>query len=110
MSFCDTERNLLQETLDVLMENNKKPSDVDWVGTSDGKCVSTFEEFAEEANFEYDAGYGGRNINSLLVVVGRDFWLERHEYDGAEWWEFKALPIQKKKSKKLTKENILSKY
>lgn len=26
------------------------------------------------------------------MVVGDDWWLERHEYDGSEWWEFKRLP------------------
>lgn len=26
------------------------------------------------------------------VVVGKDFWLERGEYDGSEWWSFKTTP------------------
>lgn len=29
-----------------------------------------------------------------LIVVGKDFWLERHEYDGSEWWEFKSIPME----------------
>ena len=24
-----------------------------------------------------------------LVVVGDNWWIERHEYDGNEWWEYK---------------------
>jgi hypothetical protein len=27
-----------------------------------------------------------------LEIVGDDWWLERHEYDGAEWWEYKTKP------------------
>jgi len=26
--------------------------------------------------------------------VGDDWWLERHEYDGSEWWVFQKLPIK----------------
>lgn len=26
------------------------------------------------------------------MVVGCDWWLERHEYDGAESWSYKVLP------------------
>ena len=29
-----------------------------------------------------------------LVVVGKDFWLERNNYDGSEWWEFKQVPVE----------------
>jgi len=31
-------------------------------------------------------------IRNDLYVVGEDWWLERGEYDGSEWWEFKRLP------------------
>ena len=44
-------------------------------------------------NFEYDDGYGITEVNMGLKLVGKDFWLERHEYDGSEWWEYKTLPI-----------------
>jgi hypothetical protein len=40
----------------------------------------------------YDDGFGGNEIPLSLVVVGDDWWLERGEYDGSEWWEFKRLP------------------
>ena len=26
------------------------------------------------------------------VAVGDNWWLERAEYDGSEWWEFKTIP------------------
>jgi hypothetical protein len=31
-----------------------------------------------------------------IIVVGKDWWLERHEYDGSEWWEFKTMPDKNK--------------
>lgn len=36
-----------------------------------------------------------------LIVCGKNWWLERHEYDGAEWWEFKEY--RSKPSRELKK-------
>ena len=52
----------------------------------------TVKEFLEHANFEYNDGFGSEEINTELILVGKDFWLERHEYDGSEWWEYKSMP------------------
>lgn len=98
-----TEDGLLDETLKVLVANKKQPSDVLWVGQAvesvydfeDTKVFSiSWDEFADIANKEYDSGYGGTEVNELLIVVGPDWWLERHEYDGSEWWEYKTMPIK----------------
>lgn len=32
-----------------------------------------------------------------LIIVGDTWWLERHEYDGCEWFEFKELPSKPEK-------------
>ena len=32
-----------------------------------------------------------------LVLVGDGWWIERCEYDGSEWWEFKTIPTEKAK-------------
>ena len=84
---------LLQETIDKLSKHYKSPTHVQWVGSADGKQSMTWTEFEAIANIEYDGGYGGQEISADLVVVGDDWWLERHEYDGSEWWEFKTMPI-----------------
>jgi hypothetical protein len=84
--------NLLQETISVLTDNGKTPSDVRWVGC--GLVSAPWEEFARLADRTYDNGYGGAEVSGLLVIVGDDWWLERHEYDGSEWWEFKRLPTR----------------
>lgn len=94
--------NLLNETHDSLLRGGKTPADVKWVGNSE--FYFTWNEFASIADFEYDDGYGGQNIAHDLLVVGKDFWLERHEYDGSEWWEYKELP---KKPEKHSLPNVL---
>lgn len=98
-------KNLLEETITCLKENGKKESDVLWVGrdyydhkkNKDFCYKNTWENFRKKANIMYDAGYGGNEIGLDLIVVGKDFWLERHEYDGSEWWEFKTMPTEPKK-------------
>jgi hypothetical protein len=96
--------NLLEETLEALKENGKSEEDVRWVGckiycglpkwfTYYFEGVKSWEEFKKEAkDVWYDRGYGAQEIADGLVVVGDDWWLERHEYDGAECWKFKTLP------------------
>lgn len=85
--------NLLQDTLRVLNMRDKFIAEVLWVGTREKSC--SWQSFAREAaDVNYDAGFGGQEINPTLLVVGVDWWLERHEYDGSEWWEFKTLPKQ----------------
>ena len=91
--------NLLEETTRVIKENGKRVSGVLWVGNS--KARTTWNKFAPIANIDYDSGFGGTEVSEDLLVVGKDWWLERHEYDGSEWWEFKTLPVKPKKLIKL---------
>ena len=85
-------QNLKEETLLALEENGKKTSDVRWIG-SDGRYISQ-ELFWKIADREYCDGFGGAEVNGCLKIVGDDWWLERGEYDGSEWWEFKTLPTK----------------
>ena len=85
-----TMKNLLEETLEALRRNNKQESDVRWVGTRSYK--TTWEVFKKNANVKYDNGYGLAQVVESLLVVGENWWLEREEYDGTEWWVYKALP------------------
>lgn len=104
--------NLLEETIKVLKVNGKTEEDVLWVGrdyiefsapSSRERATykSTWKDFCAKADFEYDCYYGVNEIPIDLIVVGKDFWLERHEYDGAEWWEFKTMPIEPEETKEL---------
>ena len=100
--------NLLVETIGCLIENGKTPSDVLWVQHSileSGKWPrgykTTWEDFCAKANFEYDNDYGWVEIPGDLLIVGRDFWLERDEYDGCEWWEFKTIPSEPEEQREI---------
>ena len=87
--------NLLEETLEILEQHGKKPEDVKWCGSPEYGWF-TWDEFAKVADVEYDNGYGAAKVADDLLVVGEDWWLERHEYDGSEWWVFKTLPVKPK--------------
>lgn len=99
--------NLLEETIDALGYQGKDPSEVLWVGIKNFSTKQKaspewrkdikenswkWDEFYKIADFEYDEGFGIQEVKDGLVIVGKDWWLERHEYDGSEWWEFKTLP------------------
>lgn len=82
--------NLLEETKEILENHNKTIEDIKWIGTR--KHYVDINKFLELADAEYDSGYGGQEVADNLLVVGNNWWLERHEYDGSEWWEYKSIP------------------
>ncbi len=101
-------RNLLYETLETLQQYYLKEDDIEWIGSHDGEYVISWEEFKEiSKDINYDGGYGGQVIAKDIVIVGKNWWLSRGEYDGSEWWEYNEKPeINKKpnvKNKKFTK-------
>lgn len=86
--------NLKKETIEALTRNGKTKEDVVWVGTPKQEIPLIL--FWQYADREYDKGYGISEVNEDLLVVGDNWWLERHEYDGFEWWEYKELPQRPK--------------
>lgn len=95
--------NFLEETIEELAFNGKTETDVLWVGQrhKGQYCKTTWEDFKSKANFEYDNNRCMGVIPLDLIIVGKDFWLERGEYDGAGWWEFKTQPIEPAETKEL---------
>ena len=84
--------NLLEETIEQIEGCGHTTNEVNFV--ADGKSYCGWEDFARTAkNYDYDEDYGSAEVNMDLVVVGSGWWLERNEYDGSEWWEYKSLPI-----------------
>lgn len=82
--------NFLEETMEALKENGKSFDDVEFIAVEG--CIIKKEYFIKYANFIYDDGYGMAVIPYDFVIVGKDWWLERYEYDGSECWEFKTMP------------------
>lgn len=95
--------NLLKETKEILKENGKTLDDVIWIGSYTEHL--DIELFKGLANVEYDDGFGSAEVPEELFIVGYDWWLERHEYDGSECWEYKSIPI--KPSKKITPTRLI---
>jgi len=86
-------QNLFNEIIECLKEHNLTWADVQWVGTNQYTfSIGHFRNIALDIN--YNNEYGIQEINPNLKIVGSDWWLERHEYDGSEWWEFKTMPIK----------------
>lgn len=87
-----TSVNFLEDTIKTLSKNNKTINDVLFVRTRTQQC--SFAKFAETVKeFKYVNSFGCHEINLDLVVVGRNWWLERKEYDGTENWVFKSIPM-----------------
>ena len=85
--------NLWEETLRILTGHNKNFDDVMYIQGSDFEITKEdFEQVAKMSN--YNSGFGSVKVAEDLVIVGDDWWLERHDYDGNEWWEYKEKPKQ----------------
>lgn len=91
--------NLWKETVVYLGKYGKKWSDVLFV-TGDDFRIANFEELAKRT--EYNNGFGKQEIATDLKIVGKDWWLERYEYDGAEEWAFKQMPPMFDECKEVT--------
>lgn len=85
--------NLLEETIKDLKQHGLSPNDVLWCGSEEFGSFS-WEVFKMLADKTYDSGYGGQEVAKDLLIVGKDWWMERYEYDGSESWDFKRYPLK----------------
>ena len=88
--------NFKEETLRILENRNKSIEDIRWIGCECFKIEP--KEFWKLANRNYDNGYGGWEIPLDLLIVGDDWWMERREYDGSEWWEYREKFVEPEKT------------
>jgi len=82
-------QNLYEEIVTILECHNKTIDDIEFISMDTSSVYSktnvveiskdNFIEVAKRTN--YYEGYGGAEIPSSLKVVGKDWWLERQEYD-----------------------------
>jgi len=82
--------NLLTEIKQELKVIGKTLDDVVWVGCE--QFSIPIPRFLELANTEYDRSFGTEEVATDLLIVGENWWLERHNYDGSEWFEYKTMP------------------
>lgn len=85
--------NLWEETIGKLAVHDKNFDDVMYIQGSDfGITKEKFEQVAKKSI--YNSDFGSAKVAEDLVLVGDNWWLERQEYDGNEWWEYKEKPKQ----------------
>ena len=49
-----------------------------------------YNEFLIKINKYYDSGYGSQELDGIILF--KDSYSTRGEYDGSEWWENHKLP------------------
>lgn len=93
-------QNLKKETMEAIEESCHTIADIDYCDIKEeyeyGKYnILSFSNIdIDKLNIMYDDGYGAQNIFGFIVFKDST-WLERGEYDGSEWWEYKKKPILK---------------
>lgn len=97
--------NLLQETTDIMKEHGKTFDDVEWIGSKDGYIE--IEDFIRLADVEYDRGFGAAEVAVDLIIIGKDFYLTRGEYDGSEWWEYHSMELFHKPKNELKVNSVV---
>lgn len=112
--------NLYEETLQKLRDHNKTFDNVIAIANSYNNYNATKEEikkysyvYDKEAFIKasklinYDNGFGGDCVGMYLVIIGDDFYMDRTEYDGSIYWEYRTKPqIMTNNPKLVTMEDI----
>jgi hypothetical protein len=57
-----------------------------------GFTEQEWNDLLNKLDFDYDDGYGGQELFGMVWLKDGG-WLERGEYDGSEWWEYRCVPI-----------------
>ena len=50
------------------------------------------EMFLEQIDFNYDAGYGVKELDGIIWYTDGLTWSARGEDAGSEWWDFNVVP------------------
>jgi len=96
--------NALKELQNKLKEINKTIDNIIALNIAKYECCEYYnpdirikatkeniKEKIKELDFDYCEGYGSQELYGL-VLFDDNSWLERGEYDGSEWWEYKKPP------------------
>jgi hypothetical protein len=97
----DEGTNVVEELERAMEYADKKIEDIDWMHISVAKYgdeaitmlpTDDYQEFVKTfKDVDYDSGYGGQELFGV-VVFKDNTWLERFEYDGSEYWDYKETP------------------
>ena len=104
MSYISIKTELLKNLSDI----NKTKSDISFINLkmeryhedyifyydsySYNSETQDFDDFLSTVDIEYPKNFGKQYLFGC-VVFKDNTWLERAEYDGLEWWEYKKVPL-----------------
>jgi hypothetical protein len=90
--------NAKQELLEALERFKIKLEDIEKarIGFAVGWEIKyaqteTTQELLSALDRDYDNGYGSQELYGY-VVVSKEVWLSRKNYDGSEWWVLNKCP------------------
>lgn len=91
MRGCRDLTNFRRETVNFMKNHKQCIENVDYIIVRKDKLIDKDSFFRVINKLSYDSGFGGHVIDLSLYIVFKDgSWMERSEYDGSEWWEYKS--------------------
>lgn len=95
--------NALNELYNKLERIDKTTDDIDYFRIYRENLGEDYEyikiidvnDSIDKLNFKYDNDFGKQELFGYVVFKDKT-WLERDEYDGREWWEYKCCPTKEK--------------
>ena len=91
--------NAYRELVEVLAENGKSITEIEWVSTKAGAIDIDFFLLVCEGTFYTNPSPCG-SLDPYLIVAGRDFWLSRlpaGRIKDTDHWCFHAMPQEPQK-------------
>lgn len=88
--YGEEDPNFLEETKDEIEESGHTTDDIEFIGNRNRTIsLGGWEGFAKAIDRTYDDDFGNAEVAGDLAIFFKDHSVMfRHEYDGAEWWEY----------------------
>lgn len=103
MSKSVNELNFKDETIEAIGNRQVEAYYFEYLGNAfDENGVQIYKgkgdinwDTIPEKYLEYYAGYGNQEWDGWVTFKDSNSWIERNEYDGAEWWSVYSKPSLK---------------
>ena len=88
--YGESDHNFLKETKDEIEGSGHTTDDIEFIGNRNRTIsLGGWEGFAKAIDRTYYNSYGNAEVVDDLAIFFKDHSVMfRHEYDGAEWWEY----------------------
>lgn len=88
--YGESDHNFLEETKDEIEGSGHTTDDIEFIGNRNRTIsLGGWEGFAKAIDRTYYNSYGNAEVAGDLAIFFKDHSVMfRHEYDGAEWWEY----------------------